>query len=171
MIELLKLCTNNGQAGLVLVGTKGPLMQADAVVPGEARHAGRTGSGKQVYIVAHDEAEPGGKWLVVIVGTVECIEGAVIIAKEECESSNTANLVALRSEALICVSGYAKRKGYRLYLNGTEKECGDSEAVLVGLGIRSESEELLETPIAPPPSVKFRERLVKAGYNDNPDAD
>ena len=171
MIELLKVTTNSGRDGLVLVGTVGPVMQADEAVRGEARHAGRTQNGQQVYIVDRDDDDDDSRWVVVILGTVECIEGAAIIASEECESANKANLIALRSEALLRVNGYAQRKGYRLYINGTERPCGNSDAVLLGLGIRNEQEELRETPTAPVASSKFRDSLARAGYKANADAD
>ena len=170
MIELLKVTTNGGRDGLVLVGTVGPVMEADAAVRGKARHAGRTQDGQQVYIVDRDDDDED-RWLVVILGTVECIEGAAIIASEDCESANKANLIALRSEALLRVNGYAHRKGYRLYINGTERPCGNSDAVLLGLGIRNEEEELRETPTPRVAGSRFRDSLAKAGYKASPDAD
>ena len=166
MVELLRLTANSGDGGLVLVGTEGPRLENEKPIRGDARHAGRTAKGEQVYVVDHDEAEEKTRWLVVIVGTVECIEGAAIIATEKCESSNKANLVALGSEALVRVEGYAKRKGYRLYVNGMQKYCGESDAVLTALGIRNEADELRETPPVPPPSSKFRDSLARAGYTE-----
>ena len=157
MYEIARRLTKNEKAGFCIVRAPAPDEGASnqwdgKPIRGSLTHLGRNSEGHDVFrLDANPEA---ASWALWMNGEAEPIEGAVVVHFVN-ERYEAATLLLIGPRAIVNAREHRGKARTVLYLDGERTECGNTESVIIALGVRRATSKPEPVPAVPAPSRAF----------------
>ena len=164
MNEIARHVNSRDKTGFSVVSaepapTTGPAGQWDGKpVQGTLTHLGCDSDGYEVFRL--DQDPDASTWALATKGDASPVEGAALVHRIE-ELYSGASLLLIGPRAIVTTNEHRKGKRTLLYVDGEETECGNTESVLIALGIRKAAGAPKPVPAVPAPSREFLAALTR----------
>ena len=127
-------------------------------IRGTLTHLGRDSDGYEVFRL--DQDPDARTWALATKAEASPVEGATLVHQIEGLYSG-ASLLLIGPRAIVTTDEHRKSKRTLLYVDGEETECGNTESVLIALGIRKAAGTPKPVPAVPAPSRELLAALAR----------